>query len=226
VEAIRSAQVVVGYHKYVELVRDLCADKTCIATGMTQERARVESAIALCRQGQRVALVSSGDPGVYGMAGLALELLGDDAEAVRVEIIPGITAANSAAARLGAPLMLDYCCISLSDLMVPWDKIARRLEAAGQGDFVVALYNPRSHKRRRQLEQAVEILSAHRPASTPVGIVHQIGLEDEGIELATLGTLLEREVHMRSLVIIGNQSSRVAAGFFLTPRGYLADADS
>lgn len=220
VNAIESAEVIVGYNKYIDLISDLIANKKTISTGMTQERKRVENAINEATAGYTVALVSSGDPGVYGMAGLALEMMQEMQLNIPVEIIPGITAANSAAARLGAPLMLDYCCISLSDLMIPWDMIVKRLHGAGQGDFTVALYNPRSHKRVFQLEQAVQILSQYRPITTPVGIVHSIGLPAEHIEHTTLGDLLSLKIHMRSLVIIGNSTSTFYSSWMLTPRGY------
>lgn len=221
VNAIASADTVVGYHKYLDLITDLTEGKQTISTGMTLEVERVKAAIDLTRQGGVVALVSSGDPGVYGMAGLALELARDCAPEIEIHIIPGITAANSAAARLGAPLMLDYCCISLSDLMIPWEIIKKRIHAAGQGDFVVALYNPRSVKRRMQLEEVVAILLTYRPGTTPVGIVNSIGLDDETVVLTNLDTLLDKNVHMRSLVIIGNSSSRSDNRWMLTPRGYL-----
>lgn len=221
VNAIAGADIVVGYHKYLELITDLTDGKETVSTGMTLEIERVQAAIDYVRQGRVVALVSSGDPGVYGMAGLALELAGSFDPDIEIQIIPGITAANSAAARLGAPLMLDYCCISLSDLMIPWETIKKRIHAAGQGDFVVALYNPRSVKRRVQLEEVVTILLSYRSGTTPVGIVNSIGLDDETVELANLNTLLDKNVHMRSLVIIGNSSSRSDNNWMLTPRGYL-----
>lgn len=221
VNAISSADVVVGYHKYLELITDLTTGKETISTGMTLETERVKAAIDLTCQGKRVALVSSGDPGVYGMAGLALELASECAPEIEIHIIPGITAANSAAARLGAPLMLDYCCISLSDLMIPWETIKKRIHAAGLGDFVVALYNPRSVKRRTQLEEVVAILLTYRQGTTPVGIVNGISLDDESTELTTLDSLLDKNIHMRSLVIIGNSTSRFDKNRMFTPRGYL-----
>lgn len=223
VEAISSAHVIVGYRRYLDLITDLTCNKELLSSGMTKERERVQWAIDAACQGKTVALVSSGDPGVYGMAGLALELMQSLTERPEFQVIPGITAANSAGARLGAPLMLDYCCISLSDLMIPWEIIEKRLHAAGQGDFTVALYNPRSKKRRMQLEETVRILALYRPLSTPVGIVRNIGLQDESILCTTLGELLNCDVHMRSTVIIGNSTSRILDNWLITPRGYFED---
>jgi len=217
---IADCQVVVGYHLYLEHIADLTPGKELIASGMMQETERCRAALQRAARGERVALVSSGDPGVYGMAGLALEMAAAEGFAVPIEIVPGISAANSAAARLGAPLMLDYACISLSDLLVPWDIIRVRLAAVAAADLVVALYNPRSMKRIRHLEEAVAIFREHRNEDTPVGIVTAIGEADERIELTTLGRLPEAKVGMRSTVIIGNSTSICLDGRLLTPRGY------
>lgn len=220
IQSLNAATVVVGYTKYLKLIEDLTVDKKLISSGMTKESVRVKAALDEAALGQTVALISSGDPGVYGMAGLALEMNQNLKYDVQIEVVPGISAANTAAARLGAPLMLDYACISLSDLLVEWGMIVKRLEAAAEGDFVVALYNPRSHKRRMQLEEAVRILSAKRPLSTPVGIVTGIGLVSENIVHCTLGTLLEQEVGMRSTVVIGNSTTIFDGTWMITPRGY------
>jgi precorrin-3B C17-methyltransferase len=169
---------------------------------------------------EAVAIISSGDAGVYGMAGLAIEMAHHLAPGLSIEIIPGISAANSAAAALGAPLMLDYAVISLSDLLVPWEQIRGRLEAVAAVDMVVALYNPRSTKRVTQLEEAVAIFLKHRPASTPVGIGTAISSPDQRLVMADLGSLLTQDVNMRSIVIIGNTQSKVIDGHFVTPRGY------
>ena len=219
-QAIADSQVVAGYHLYLEHITDLTAGKELIASGMMQETERCRAALQGAAQGAVVALVSSGDPGVYGMAGLALEMASAEGYEVPIEIVPGISAANSAAARLGAPLMLDYACISLSDLLVPWDVIRNRLAALSSADLVVALYNPRSKKRITQLEQAVEIMQQHRNDDTPVGIVTAIGEADERIELTTLGQLLKADIGMRSTVIIGNSTSLLLGERMITPRGY------
>jgi precorrin-3B C17-methyltransferase len=154
------------------------------------------------------------------MAGLALELNAAENFSVSIEIVPGMTAAGAAAARMGAPLMLDYAVISLSDLLVPWETIRKRLEAVAAADLVTVLYNPRSKKRVKQLEEAVAIFALHRPGTTPVGIGTAVGTEEEQIVLTDLAQVLEKEIGMRSLVIVGNRSSRKVLDWFITPRGY------
>jgi precorrin-3B C17-methyltransferase len=212
--------VVAGYTRYLEHVADLTAGKELISSGMRQETARCEAALEAAESGRTVALVSSGDAGIYGMAGLALELAAARNSRIGIEIIPGVSAAQAAAARLGAPLMLDYACISLSDLLVPWEQIRIRLEAVAAADLVTALYNPRSTKRVTQLEEAVQIFLRHRPESTPVGIGVSVGSPDERILMSTLGDLLAEDIDMRTVVIIGNRTTRDLAGWMVTPRGY------
>jgi precorrin-3B C17-methyltransferase len=187
---------------------------------MTQEVDRCRAALERARAGAVVAFVSSGDAGVYGMAGLALEMAAADRLRVPIEIIPGVSAANAAAARLGAPLMLDYACISLSDLLVPWETIRQRVQAVAAADLVVALYNPRSAKRVRQIEEVAAIFRQHRPGSTPVGLATGVGSDGERVVLTDLDRLLEEEIGMRSVVIVGNRSSKCLNGWFVTPRGY------
>jgi precorrin-3B C17-methyltransferase len=218
--ALREADVVAGYELYLEHVQDLLGGKTLISSGMTGEVERCRGALQAAAAGQRVALVSSGDAGIYGMAGLALEMAAAEGFSVPIEIVPGVSAASAAAAAFGAPLMLDWACLSLSDLLVDWATIRRRLEAVAAADLVLALYNPRSRTRVRQLEEASEILLRHRPGSTPVGIGTALGAPDQRLTLTTLERLCAEEVGMRSLVIVGNRTSRVEAGWFLTPRGY------
>nr|WP_320132668.1 precorrin-3B C(17)-methyltransferase [uncultured Holophaga sp.] len=218
--AILEASVVAGYDLYLDHVKDLLEGKEQIASGMMAEVERCRAALQAAQGGAKVALVSSGDAGIYGMAGLALEMAQAEGFQVPIEIIPGVSAAQSSAARMGAPLMLDWACISLSDLMVDWDTIRRRIAAVAEADMVVALYNPRSQRRVKQLEETVEIMLGHRPGSTPVGIATAVGSPAERIVLSTLDRLLREDVGMRSLVIIGNKGSRVSSGWFLTPRGY------
>lgn len=167
-----------------------------------------------------VSLVSSGDPGIYGMAGLALEVAEKTGAQIEIEIVAGISAANSLAAILGAPLMLDYAVISLSDILVPWEVIRHRLEAMASSDMVTALYNPRSSKRVFQLDEAVEIFLKYRPAETLVGVGTSIGQTDEEVILTTLKDLLTKRITMKSVIIIGSEESKLAAARFVTPRGY------
>jgi adenosylcobyric acid synthase len=228
-QAIAASDIIIGYDSYVELVRSLLAGKQVISTGMMQEVQRCREAISLARAGKSVALVSGGDSGIYGMAGLVLELVDMDSRQnpdlprLDVQIIPGISAVQAAAALLGAPLMHDFAVISLSDLLTPWDLIKARLEAAARADFVVTIYNPRSKSRRTQIEEAQNILLAHRPADTPAGIVRNACREGETVVVTTLGRLLDHEIDMTSIVLIGNASSFIdAAGRIVTPRGYAA----
>jgi len=219
-EAIAKSAVVLGYTRYLELIRDLTEGKERIATGMTREVERCRMALKRAEAGEPVALVSSGDPGVYGMAGLVLELAVARASAVQIEIVPGVSAANALAARLGAPLMCDFATLSLSDLLVPWETIRGRLEAVAAADLVVAIYNPRSQKRTRQLDEAAAIFRRHRPGTTPVGVGITLGAPEERILLSDLDRFLDLPIDMQSVVIIGNRSTKRIAEWFVTPRGY------
>lgn len=227
-EAIAGAEVIVGYRPYLELIAALIAarpgEPRIIASGMTEELARCRAALEQARAGRRVALISSGDVGVFGMAAPLFELLfaegwrpGRD---VAVVVVPGITAASSCAARLGAPLSHDFCAISLSDQLTPWAVIAERLDAAARADFVIALYNPRSRRRQEHILKARDILLRHRPAETPVAIVESAYRDGERRELRTLADFTDAEISMLSTLIIGNGSTRVRTGLMLTPRGY------
>ncbi len=224
-EAVESAQVVVGYTKYIDLLGDLASDKEVVATGMTRETERCRAAVEAALAGRRVAVVCTGDPGVYAMAGLVLELLErlDPGGSVPVEIVPGVTAVSAAASLLGAPLMTDFAVVSLSDLLTPWEAIERRLEAAAAADFVVALYNPRSRKRVRHLERACEILASHRGPDTPAGIVRHALRPGQEVRLTTLGEVPGEAVDMMSVVIVGNRSTRRWRDWLITPRGYPLD---
>ncbi|MDO8739723.1 precorrin-3B C(17)-methyltransferase [Candidatus Deferrimicrobium sp.] len=218
--AIAESRVVVGYTRYLDLIRDLLAGKETIATGMTHEVERCRAALRRAEEGKVVALVSSGDPGIYGMASLAIELSRAEGVSVPIEIVPGVSAASAAAARLGAPLALDFACISLSDLLVPWETIRMRLEAVAAADLVTALYNPRSERRVRHILEAARIFRRHRPGTTPVGIGTAVGTPEERIVLSDLDRFLEEEIGMQSVVLIGDRSSKVIDGWFVTPRGY------
>jgi precorrin-3B C17-methyltransferase len=218
--AISQSGVIVGYRPYLKLIEDLTAGKEVITTGMTQEVERCRTALDRTALGQQVAIISSGDPGIYGMAGLALEISAARDTRVDIEIIPGVSSASAAAAKMGAPLMCDFAVISLSDLLVPWETISARLEAMAAADLVTVIYNPRSKKRRRQLDEAAAIFRKFRPGETPVGVGTAVGTKDECLFLADLDNFLELDIGMSSIVIIGNRSSRCVSGWFITPRGY------
>jgi cobalt-precorrin 5A hydrolase/precorrin-3B C17-methyltransferase len=228
VAALRAADAVVGYGLYLELIADLIADKPHHESGLGAETERVGRALELAAAGRRVALVSSGDAGIYGLATLAFELLERTERAdwrrVAVTVLPGVSALQTAAARLGAPLGHDFCAISLSDLLTPWDVIERRLAAAAAADFVIALYNPRSERRGWQLERARAIIAAQRAAETPVGIARNLGRAGERVVVTSLGALDAAQIDMLSLVLIGSSTTRrldLADGTRLyTPRGY------
>ena len=223
-EAIAAAEVVVGYKTYLDFITPLLAGKEVLSSGMLKEEERCAEALAIAASGRRVALISGGDAGIYGMAGLVLELAENRSGAgTEIVVIPGVSALQAAAAVLGAPLMHDFAVISLSDLLTPWQTIERRLEAAAAADFVVALYNPRSKGRVLQLERARELLLAVRRPETPVGIVRNACREGEGKVVTTLGDMLLHPVDMFSLVLIGNSATFVdGEGRMITPRGYAA----
>jgi precorrin-3B C17-methyltransferase len=221
--AITDAEVIVGYHGYLEFVQELIGDKKVIGSGMTQEIDRCQAAVEEALSGKSVAVISSGDAGIYGMAGLALELVMKYPPGVRpkVDIIPGISAICSAAAVLGAPLMHDFAVVSLSDLLTPWDTIIKRLEAVAASDFVVALYNPKSKRRVKQIETAREIMLRYRVGTVPVGIVHNASRPNQRVIVSDLDKFTHEHIDMLSLVIIGNSQTYVQDGRMITPRGYL-----
>jgi cobalt-precorrin 5A hydrolase/precorrin-3B C17-methyltransferase len=221
--ALAEATVWVGYGLYLDLLEPLRrADQLRWDGRLTEERARCALALELASQGLTVALVSSGDSGIYAMAGLALELWLAQPRDGRpgFSVHPGISALQLAAARVGAPLMHDFCTISLSDRLTPWAVIERRLQAAAAGDFVVALYNPRSQDRHWQLERARTILRESRPGSTPVVLARQLGRADERVSVQRLDTLPLEEVDMLTLVLVGNSTTHSSGGWVVTPRGY------
>lgn len=222
INAIQESDIIVGYNTYIVLIKDRIADKEIVGNGMRQEVDRCQKAVDLAVEGHKVAVISSGDPGVYGMAGLVLELIQKNPEEKRpkCEIIPGLTAANTAAAALGAPLMHDYAVISLSDLMTPWEQIQKRASLAAEGDFVIAIYNPKSRGRTTYLDQIRNIVLQFRKPGTPVGIVRKAGRPGMNWTISTLEKLPEEDVDMQSTVIIGNSNSYIADGHIITPRGY------
>lgn len=229
-QAIGEADVIVGYQTYLRLIAHLVPDTPRQSSGMGQEVARVGRAIDLAEEGRHVALVSGGDAGVYGMAGLVYEVLHvgetiDSPQAVVVEVIPGVSALNAAAALLGAPLMTDFCAISLSDQLVPLDEILDRVELAARGDFVIGLYNPKSRRRTEPFRRACEILVRHRPSETPVGIVRAAYREGQQVTLTSLSDLAQADVDMVTTVVVGNDRTYVAQGKMVTRRGYATKYD-
>jgi len=222
IAVLRNCGVVVGYSRYIELVQPFIEGKTVICSGMTREIERCSLAIAEARGGKNVALISSGDSGVYGMAGLALQLLAKKKlrRKIAVEVVPGVPVINAAAARFGAPLMNDYAVISLSDLLTPWEVIVKRLTHAAQSDMVICLYNPKSAKRNRQIKEAQSLLLTCRGKNTPVGIARNLGRKGESVKLTTLGRMLRCRIDMLTVIIIGNSSTTLCDQAMITPRGY------
>lgn len=220
-QAITTADTVIGYRTYLDLVQDcIPVDAEVISSSMMQEIDRCRTALELAESGKKVALVCGGDPGIYALAGLVFELAKATESTTTIEVIPGIAAINGCAAVLGAPLMHDFAAVSLSDLMTPWEVIEQRLEAAAAADFVLALYNPKSKKRTSQIVRAREILLAHRDGATPVGIVKGASRENESVVLATLDTMLDKDIGMQTTLIVGNSQTFVWNERMITPRGY------
>ena len=222
-EAMQSADVIVGYSGYNALMKPLFPDKEYVETGMRGEVKRCEEAVSLAENGKNVALICSGDAGVYGMAGLLLEILErrGKIDEIDVEVVAGVTAALAGAALLGAPLGHDLAFISLSDLLTPWELIEKRLLAAGEADFCIALYNPSSRGRKDHLRRAANLLLQVRSGDTPCGIADRIGREGESIRILTLRELPDAETDMQSVVLIGNSGTRRVRNYLVTERGYL-----
>jgi precorrin-3B C17-methyltransferase len=217
--AIGQADIIVGYTKYVELIKPLYPGEPTFATPMLGEVERCKKALELADEGKTIAIVCSGDAGVYGMAGLVLEL-GEEYPNVEIEIVPGVTAALAGAAILGAPLTHDFAVISLSDLLTPWELIEKRLSCAALGDFCIALYNPSSKKRADHLQRACDILLEYKSPDTLCGLVRNIGREGEQKALMALGALRSANVDMFTTVFVGNAQTRELTGKMVTPRGY------
>lgn len=221
VRALASADVVVGYHYYFQFVRPYLKEGAeCVDTGMKRERDRARQAFELAEQGKCVCVISSGDSGIYGMAPLMYEMKRERGSEVTLEVLPGISAFQKAAARLGAPVGHDFCVISLSDLLTPWEKIEKRIRAAASADFVTAVYNPKSEGRYWQLYRLKEIFMQEREATTPVGYVRQAGREEETVKLTTLADFDPEDVDMFTVVLIGNSQSYAWEDHLVTPRGY------
>ena len=224
-EAVREADAIVGYKYYFQFIEPYVKSECeCIDTGMKRERERAEQAFLLAEQGKTVVVISSGDVGIYGMAPLIFEMRGERSEVrgerIEIEVLPGISAFQKAASLLGAPIGHDMCIISLSDLMTPWEVIERRIKAAAVGDFVTAVYNPKSHGRYWQLYRLQELFLKNRSADTPVGYVRQAGREEQEIKITTLEKFDPEDVDMFTVILIGNSQSYIADGKIITPRGY------
>ncbi|WP_232695669.1 precorrin-3B C(17)-methyltransferase [Brevibacillus daliensis] len=223
-EAILESDIIIGYNTYVDLIRELISDQSIVRTGMTEEVSRAIEAVRLAEEGQTVGVISSGDAGVYGMAGLVYEVLVEkgwtEQTGVSVEVVPGISAIQSCASLLGAPIMHDAATISLSDHLTPWETIAKRVEAAASADFVIALYNPRSGRRTKQIEETQKILLQYRSPDTPVGLVKSAYRDREQVIITRLADMLNHEIGMLTTVIIGNSTTFVYDSKIITPRGY------
>jgi len=223
-DAIQESDCIIGYKTYVELIQDLLTDQEIISTGMSEEVSRAQAAVKLAEEGKTVAVISSGDAGVYGMAGLVYEVLIEkgwsEETGVSVEVIPGVSAINSCASLLGAPIMHDACTISLSDHLTPWELIEKRIDAAAQADFVITLYNPKSGRRTRQIQEAQRILLSYRSPLTPVGLVKSAYRDRQHIVITDLEHMLDYDIGMLTTVVIGNSSTFLYDNKMITPRGY------
>ena len=224
-DAIRMSDVVVGYKLYFKYIQHCLSEGTeCVDTGMKRERDRAKQAFELAEQGKTVCVVSSGDACIYGMAPLIWEMKRERGSDVEIVVLPGISAFQKAASLLGAPVSHDFCVISLSDLMTPWEKIERRIKAAADGDFVTAVYNPKSKERYWQLHRLKELMLEVRDVDTPVGYVRQAGRDGETVVVTTLGEFDPEQVDMFTIVIIGNSGSYCWQGKMITPRGYYSES--
>ncbi len=223
-EAIGEAEVIIGYRTYVRLVRELIQGKEVHYTGMTEELERARKAVDFAYAGRKVALISSGDVGIYGMAGPALEILKEKGWTrgcgVEVEVVPGVTALSACGSILGAPIIHDFAAISLSNLLTPWEVIVRRIEAAAKADYVIALYNPKSGRRTQQIVETQKILLKHRRPDTPIGIVKSGLRQGQRVVQTTLTDMLNHEIGMLTTILIGNSTTFTYEGLMITPRGY------
>ncbi|MBC8569293.1 precorrin-3B C(17)-methyltransferase [Zongyangia hominis] len=218
--ALEDCDVIAGYSVYIALLQGRFPEKEIITTPMRREEERCRRAVETALTGKRVAMISSGDAGVYGMAALLYEVAGDYPP-IEIEVIPGVTAACSGGALLGAPLTHDFAVVSLSDLLTPWERIEKRLSLAAEADFVLCLYNPASHRRPDYLARACEIVLRHRSPETVCGMVRNIGREGENAQILTLSELKDAQADMFTTVFIGSTATRVIGGKMVTPRGYL-----
>lgn len=220
-EAVAQSDIVVGYNYYFQFIKSYLRPETrCIDTGMKREKLRAQQAFEMAEEGNTVCVISSGDSGIYGMAPLIYEMKRDRGSDIEIEVLPGISAFQKAASLLGAPIGHDFCIVSMSDLMTPWERIEKRIKAAADGDFITAVYNPKSEGRYWQLYRLKEIFLQYRDAATPVGFVRQAGREEQNVTVTTLGEFNPEDIDMFTIVIIGNSQSYIYDNHFITPRGY------
>jgi precorrin-3B C17-methyltransferase len=220
-EVIEAADIVVGYITYIRILKKYFSLKEVFSSGMKKEADRCRKALEFAKEGMNVALVSSGDSGVYGMAGIMLEIIAQEKSGIETEVIPGITSATASASLLGAPIMHDHAVISLSDLLTDWELIKKRIEFAASADFVICLYNPKSRSRTSQLDEARAIMLRYKSGKTPVGIVRDAMRDDEKVLITDLDGMMDFEVDMTTTIIIGNSRTFVSGNRMITPRGYL-----
>lgn len=220
IEVLKKVSVIIGYKKYIELIEPLLENQEVIHNGMKKEVERCQLALEYAKEGKEVALVSGGDAGIYGMAGIMHELVIEDGDRVEIKSYPGITAAMAAASELGAPIVHDSVYISLSDLLTDIEVIKKRLHAAGMGDFITCIYNPKSKGRPHYIEMARDILLEHKDKATPVGLVRNARRDNQEIVLTDLEHVCDHEINMSTMVIIGNADTFISGGRMITPRGY------
>lgn len=220
IDAMDDADIIIGYKTYISLIKDIVNEQKLIESPMKGEVERCKRALELANSGKKVAIVSSGDAGVYGMAGIIYEVAEKENIDTEIKIIPGVTAASAASAILGAPLMHDFAIISLSDLLTKWELIKKRVKLAAEGDFAICLYNPKSKKRVEHINIAREIILRFRDPETPVGIVRNAKREDEEVYITNLDKMLDYPIDMFTVVLIGNSNTKIINGKMVTPRGY------
>ncbi|MDO4691034.1 MAG: precorrin-3B C(17)-methyltransferase [Fusobacterium sp.] len=217
---LKDVDIIAGYTTYINLIKDEFSEKEFYSSGMKKEIERCQEVLELAKSGKKVALISSGDSGIYGMAGIMLEVALNDESGIEVEVIPGITSTIAGAALVGAPLMHDQAIISLSDLLTDWEVIKKRIDCASQGDFIISLYNPKSKTRVDQIVEARDIMLKYKKSTTPVALLRHIGREDENYTLTTLEDFLNFEIDMFTIVTVGNSNTYIKDGKMITPRGY------
>ncbi|MBS4535483.1 precorrin-3B C(17)-methyltransferase [Clostridium sp. D2Q-14] len=220
IDALEDSEIIIGYKTYISLIEDMVKDKEIVESPMKGEVERCKMALELANNSKKVAIVSSGDPGVYGMAGIIYEVAERENIDIEIKVIPGVTAASAAASILGAPLMHDFAIISLSDLLTDWELIKRRVQLAAEGDFAICLYNPKSKKRVEHIKITRDIMLKFRAPETPVGIVKNAKRDDEEVFITNLKGMLDYPIDMFTVVLIGNSNTKIINGKMVTPRGY------